>query len=132
MAPQERALSFQDIDESQASGMLSDVVKESKVFLGGSSIGKGLKKAVTYYMENNLMKMEPDAYFNLPGWSRRPRRGRRKNSFGKILLCGGYWNRCFPVLPMAQTLSSRGTFHGRQVQPRSRHHQDPGRLGMQL
>lgn len=66
MAPQEREF-FPYIDESEASGVLSDVVKESKVFLGGSSIGKGLKKAVTYYMENNLMKMEPDAYFNLPG-----------------------------------------------------------------
>lgn len=67
MGRHQRAKSFQAVDESIASGILSDVVKESNVFLGGASLGKGLKKAANYYMTNHLMKIEPGSHFNLPG-----------------------------------------------------------------
>jgi hypothetical protein len=67
MGRHSRALSFQQVDESQASGILSDIIKESHVWLGGSSIGKGLKKAASYYMANNLAKMEKPSHFQLPG-----------------------------------------------------------------
>lgn len=69
MGRHERNLSFHDIDESQASGILSDVIKESNVYLGGSSIGKGLKKAANYYMKNHLLKMDAPTHFNLSGAS---------------------------------------------------------------
>jgi hypothetical protein len=60
-----RSLSFHDIDCEQASGILSDVLKEADAFLGGSSIGKGLKKAATYYMSERSMKNA--SHLSLPG-----------------------------------------------------------------
>jgi hypothetical protein len=67
MVRHQRGLSFSQIDESQASGILGDVVKENNVWLGGSSIGKGLKKAATYYMKKNLLKMDKPSHLQLPG-----------------------------------------------------------------
>ena len=67
MGRHNRARSFQAVDESLASGILSDVIKESDVYLGGASIGRGLKKAANYYMSNHLMKIEPSSHFALPG-----------------------------------------------------------------
>lgn len=67
MGRHSRALSFSQIDESQASGILADVVKESDVWLGGSSLGKGLKKAANYYMRNNLLRMDKPNHLQLQG-----------------------------------------------------------------
>lgn len=50
-----RGGSFTDIDEATASGVLSDVLKEYDVYLGGSSMGKGLEHAAKYY----LRRLEP-------------------------------------------------------------------------
>ena len=67
MGRHQRGLSFSQIDETQASGILGDVFKEANVWMGGSSLGKGLKKAATYYMKNNLLKMEKPGHLRLPG-----------------------------------------------------------------
>jgi diaminopimelate decarboxylase len=53
-----RSHSFADIDEAQASGLLTDIIRENNVFLGGSSIGKGLKTAARYQMQQ-LLKHNP-------------------------------------------------------------------------
>jgi hypothetical protein len=60
-----RSLSFHDIDCEQASGILSDVLKEADAFLGGSSIGKGLKKAAMFYMSGRSVKNA--LHLSLPG-----------------------------------------------------------------
>jgi hypothetical protein len=60
-----RSLSFHDIDCEQASGILSDVLKEADAFLGGSSIGKGLKKAAMFYMSGRSAKNA--LHLSLPG-----------------------------------------------------------------
>ena len=64
-----RGQSIDDIDEADASGKLGQVVKESKIWLGGSSIGKGLKKAANYYMAHHLQEEcnAETSYLNLPG-----------------------------------------------------------------
>jgi len=46
----ERSKSFANIDEEEASGILEGVLKDSKAFLGGASVGKGLKKAAQRYL----------------------------------------------------------------------------------
>ena len=53
-----RSHSFADIDEAKASGLLTDIIRENNVFLGGSSIGKGLKTAARYQMQQ-LLKHNP-------------------------------------------------------------------------
>jgi hypothetical protein len=60
-----RSLSFHEIDCEQASGILSDVLKEADVFLGGCSIGKGLKKAASYYLNERSVKNA--SHLLLPG-----------------------------------------------------------------
>jgi ornithine decarboxylase len=45
-----RSSSFADIDEVQASGILTDLLRENDVFLGGCSIGKGFKTAARRYL----------------------------------------------------------------------------------
>lgn len=60
-----RSMSFHDIDCEQASGILSDVLKEADAFLGGSSIGKGLKKAASHYLRERSVKNAP--HLSLPG-----------------------------------------------------------------
>ena len=74
MPPQERprghgrSLSFHDVDCHQASGILGDVLQEANVFLGGSSIGKGLKKAANYYLRENKYDSHNRPYhLSLPG-----------------------------------------------------------------
>ena len=67
MGRHQRAKSFSNVDEAQASGILSDIIKESDVFLGGSSIGKGFKKAAKFYMKHRLGKADKPSHFNLPG-----------------------------------------------------------------
>jgi hypothetical protein len=62
-----RSLSFRDIDCEQASGILGDVLKENDVFLGGSSIGKGLKKAANYYLSERSMTTKLAPHLSLPG-----------------------------------------------------------------
>ena len=59
---------FHEIDESKASGNLSSFLRESKVYLGGSSMGKGLVHAAEYYLNEKLAKQPlPDYLRNLPG-----------------------------------------------------------------
>lgn len=53
-----RSHSFADIDECKASGLLTDIIRDNNVFLGGSSIGKGLKTAARYQMQQ-LLKHNP-------------------------------------------------------------------------
>ena len=48
-----RSNSFAQVDEVQASGKLASVIQQHNVFLGGSSIGKGLKKAARYYLNGH-------------------------------------------------------------------------------
>jgi hypothetical protein len=62
-----RSGSFALIDESQASGILTDVLSENNVYLGGSSLGKGLTKAARYYLRKKLSTMSRPNHFNLPG-----------------------------------------------------------------
>lgn len=99
-----RAQSFQSIDESLARGVLSDVIKESKVYLGGASIGKGLKRAANYYMTNNLIKREPSSYFTLPGAEDLDEKAEKvplEQSFfvvdiGIVVSQVYQWRKCFP------------------------------------
>jgi ornithine decarboxylase len=63
----QRNLSFHDVDEAQASGILADVFRESDVYLGGSSVGKGLKKAARYYLEDRLAGAPKPSHLLLPG-----------------------------------------------------------------
>jgi hypothetical protein len=73
MAPQEkpqrhvRSLSFHEVDYQQASGILGDVFQEADVFLGGSSIGKGLKKAASYYLSERSVLQNKPSHLHLPG-----------------------------------------------------------------
>ena len=62
-----RALSFHDVDPEQTSGILSDVFKESNVYLGGSSMGKGLKKAARFYLEQRINDYENPDHFKAMG-----------------------------------------------------------------
>lgn len=67
MGRHQRTLSFHQVDSEQASGILGDVLKEANVFLGGSSVGKGLKKAANYYLSERLSKAPVPSHLNLPG-----------------------------------------------------------------
>jgi hypothetical protein len=67
MGRHQRSLSFHDVDEAQASGILADVFRESDVYLGGSSVGKGLKKAARYYLEDRLAGVPMPDHLLLPG-----------------------------------------------------------------
>lgn len=62
-----RSNSFAQVDETQASGILTDVLAEHNVFLGGSSIGKGLPKAARYYLRQKFTNMPTPSHFNLSG-----------------------------------------------------------------
>jgi ornithine decarboxylase len=62
-----RTLSFHDVDHEQASGILSDVFRESNVYLGGCSFGKGLKKAARYYLSEHVGKAPRPSHLDLPG-----------------------------------------------------------------
>jgi hypothetical protein len=62
-----RSLSFHGVDPLQSSGILSDVLKESDIYFGGSSMGKGLQKAARYYLDERLSKTQKAEYLDLPG-----------------------------------------------------------------
>jgi hypothetical protein len=64
---QTRSLSFHGVDPHQSSGILSDVLKESDIYIGGSSMGKGLQKAARYYLDERVSKTRKAAYLDLPG-----------------------------------------------------------------
>lgn len=63
----QRSNSFALVDETQASGILTDVLAENNVFLGGSSLGKGLPKAARYHLKQKHSQMEKPNHLNLPG-----------------------------------------------------------------
>lgn len=69
MGRHSRTLSFHQVDSEQASGILADVLKENDVFLGGSSVGKGLKKAANYYINERLSRAPKPTHLDLPGAS---------------------------------------------------------------
>ncbi|CAB9516488.1 Antizyme inhibitor 1 [Seminavis robusta] len=58
-----RSSSFADLDEVQASGILEDIVRENNVLLGGSSIGKGFKKAARAYLKQQQLEVVEDAFY---------------------------------------------------------------------
>lgn len=62
-----RTLSFHQVDSEQASGILADVLKENNVYLGGSSVGKGLKKAANYYLNERMSRAPQPTHLDLPG-----------------------------------------------------------------
>jgi hypothetical protein len=62
-----RSSSFALIDECQASGILTDVLSENHVYLGGSSLGKGLTKAARHYLKKQMTTAKRPNHFNLPG-----------------------------------------------------------------
>jgi len=55
------------VDSEQASGILADVLKENNVYLGGSSVGKGLKKAANYYINERMSRSPKPSHLDLPG-----------------------------------------------------------------
>ena len=59
-----RAKSFSNVDVPSASNRLSEFLINEGVYLGGSSVGKGLKHAARYHLHNRVAK--PD-FYNLPG-----------------------------------------------------------------
>ena len=67
MGRHNRSLSFHDVDSQQASGILADIFKENDVFLGGSSVGKGLKKAANFYLNERVATAPKPSHLNLPG-----------------------------------------------------------------
>jgi hypothetical protein len=64
-----RSFSFHEINAEQATGVLSDILRENDVFLGGSSMGKGLKKAAQYYLQERSAACEKKqpVHLSLPG-----------------------------------------------------------------
>lgn len=42
------------MDPQETSGILDDILSESNAYLGGASMGKGLKKAALYYLDQRL------------------------------------------------------------------------------
>ena len=56
---------FADIDTTSASGILEDILKENSVLLGGSSIGKGFKKAAKTYLKTQ-QALTQQAYAHHP------------------------------------------------------------------
>ena len=59
-----RAKSFSNVDVPSASNRLSEFLINEGVYLGGSSVGKGLKHAARYHLHKRVAK--PD-FYNLPG-----------------------------------------------------------------
>jgi hypothetical protein len=59
-----RAKSFSKVDVPTASNRLSDILIQEGVYLGGSSVGKGLKHAARYYLHRRVV---PPDFYNLPG-----------------------------------------------------------------
>ena len=59
-----RAKSFSNVDVPSASNRLSEFLINEGVYLGGSSVGKGLNHAARYHLHKRVAK--PD-FYNLPG-----------------------------------------------------------------
>jgi hypothetical protein len=59
-----RAKSFSQLDIPYASNHLSELLIQEGVFLGGSSVGKGLKHAARYHLHQRVL---PPDFYNLPG-----------------------------------------------------------------
>ena len=62
-----RSLSVNEVDHEEASGILGDVFRESNVYLGGSSFGKGLKTAARYYLHERMAKAPRPLHLDYPG-----------------------------------------------------------------
>ena len=56
--------SFADLDTTSASGILDDIIHDNGVFLGGSSIGKGFKKAAKTYLKQQTDAAQTQAGFD--------------------------------------------------------------------
>mmetsp|Transcript_31824 Transcript_31824/g.46632 ORF Transcript_31824/g.46632 Transcript_31824/m.46632 type:complete len:654 (-) Transcript_31824:830-2791(-) len=65
--PRPRIDSFAEIDESQASAVLTKLLQENNVMLGGSSMGRGLKRAARFYIQNGNAHRHLPNHFDLPG-----------------------------------------------------------------
>ncbi|CAJ1954113.1 unnamed protein product [Cylindrotheca closterium] len=52
-----RGLSFHDVDPHETSGILDEILKESNAYMGGASMGKGLKKAAQHYLDQRFAKV---------------------------------------------------------------------------
>ena len=64
-----RANSFHAVDPEETSGILGKILKEENVYLGGSSMGKGLRKAAQYYLEKRSASSPLTSVLQLPGAS---------------------------------------------------------------
>ena len=61
MSHRPRSTSLSNIDAEQASGILTDLLREENVYLGGASVGQGLKHAARYYLHNRVaVRGEPE------------------------------------------------------------------------
>lgn len=63
----QRRVSSLAVDEAQASNLLTQVLHENDVFVGGSSLGKGLKKAANFYFNEHLATQQKPSHLELPG-----------------------------------------------------------------
>ena len=59
-----RAKSFSKVDVPNASNCLSELLIKEGVYLGGSSVGKGLKHAARYHLHQ---RVTPPDFYTLPG-----------------------------------------------------------------
>lgn len=67
MVPRPRSISLSNMDPEKASGLLSDLFREENVYLGGASVGQGLKHAARYYLHHRVALQEKPNYLSLPG-----------------------------------------------------------------
>jgi hypothetical protein len=61
------SISFENVQPEEASGVLEDVLRDNEVYLGGGSIGKGLKKAARFFLQERLSKAPLPEHFELHG-----------------------------------------------------------------
>lgn len=96
--------SFSFIEPEAQTGILEDVIKDNKVFLGGASIGLGLNKAARYFLEERLSKAPVPECFDFPGaddLNEDAIRSPLEESFyvidiGAVVSQVYQWRRCFP------------------------------------
>ena len=60
-----RAASFRGVEPKKASGILTQVLQEHNVYLGGASVGKGLQKAARFHLTQQ--NEANDMLWSLPG-----------------------------------------------------------------
>jgi hypothetical protein len=58
-----RSISFSGIDEVESKGILSKVLIDNGVYLGGSAIGTGLNRATRYYLSERVSKASIPEHF---------------------------------------------------------------------